>query len=359
MASNDFMDYLNKLPKPWKFLAPMVGNSKEPYRILARIYGADVCYTEMVNSKVFNRNNCSPVINQWYTTSKADKPLVIQICGNDPQTMLQTCLSIQDYCDAIDINFGCPQEVAKKGHYGSYLQDDWNLIKEIVKVCSSGIKVPLFCKIRIFESVEKTVEYAKIFESSGASLLAIHGRTREQKGENTGLASWKHIKAVKDALKIPIVANGNLIYHENIDSCFKYSGCDGVMIGEPHLFNPCIFLPNSLQSIDVFKQFLSILDDFQGDFYANNSYIPGIKPCISLGSVKSHAFKIFNSIFKNYPEYRILLDKSENLSDYHKFLERIYNDLEQKILTVDDLKMLPYIRNNYDKSKASSDIPES
>jgi len=343
MSSNNFMDYLQSLKKPWKFLAPMVGNSEEPYRMLSRKYGADVCYTEMVNCKVFNRNNCNPVMNQWYTTSKDDRPLVIQICGDNPADMLQTCLSIQQYCDAIDINFGCPQDVAKKGHYGSFLQDEWDLIRKIVQTCSSGIAIPLFCKIRVFESIEKTVEYAKIFEEAGASLLAVHGRTREQKGSNTGLASWDHIKAIKQALSIPIVANGNLIYHENIDCCHKYTGCDGVMIGEPHLFNPAIFMDGRISSVQAFRDYLSILDSIERCDDPEKLYIPGMKHHVSLGSIKSHAFKMFNSVFKKCPEKRELLDKCKKLSDYHKFIEDVSNNLE---LCQEDFEMHPYIRQH-------------
>ena len=165
----------------------------------------------MVNCKVFNLGKCDPLINQWYTTGSEDKPLVVQICGDDTNEMAITCKKISDHCDAIDINFGCPQDVARKGHYGSYLQDEWELVKNIVNTCSNASKVPLFCKIRIFESIEKTVEYAKMIESAGAKLLAVHGRTRDQRGINTGFASWEHIKAIKKALNIPVIENGNII----------------------------------------------------------------------------------------------------------------------------------------------------
>lgn len=335
MAKSKFMEHLNSLPKPWKFLAPMVGNSEEAYRSLSRKYGADLCYTEMVNCKVFNTNKCDPVANQWYTTSAEDRPLVIQICGDDPGIMLRTCLSLQSHCDAIDINFGCPQEVAKKGHYGSFLQDEWDLIERIVSECSKNIKVPLFCKIRVFASIDKSVEYAKLFERAGASLLAVHGRTREQRGQNTGLASWDHIRAIKSSVHIPVVANGNMIYHDDIYACYRYTNCDGVMIAEPHLFNPCIFTPDMKFSTDIFSEYLKIIDS---TLELRSSRVP-------MGSVRSHAFKIFKSILIKMPGMREILGKCRSLADYREFVRMAEKCLEDGAITADDLKMLPYIRD--------------
>lgn len=324
-----FMEFLNTIQKPWKILAPMVGNSEKPYRILARNHNADLCYTEMVNCKAFNKNKCSPTDNQWYTIG--DRPLVIQICGDDVDEMVKTCLTIQDYCDAIDINFGCPQDIAKKGHYGSFLQDEWDLIFKIVSSCAQAIRIPLFCKIRIFESIEKTVEYAKLFEKAGASLLAVHGRTREQKGMNTGLASWEHIKAVKNTLSIPVIANGNLIYYENIQECFEFTGADGVMIAEPHLYNPCIFCKKPLNALEIYDEFLNILKDEKNIFY---------------GGLKSHSFKIFHTIFVKLPYLRIILDKSKCLQDYINFGSLLKSLLKENVIDENDLVMKPYVRSN-------------
>lgn len=217
------------------------------------------------------------------------------------------------------------------------------MIREIVQTCSSGTAIPSFCKIRVFESIEKTVEYAKIFEEAGASLLAVHGRIREQKGSNTGVASWDHNKAIKQALSIPVVANGDLIYHENIDCCHKYTGCDGVMTAEPHLFSPAIFTDNRISSARAFKDYLSILGGIERCDDPEKLYIPGMKYHISLGAIKSDAFKIFNSVFKMCSEKCELLDICKKLSDHHKFIEDISNNLE---LCQEDFEMHPYIRQH-------------
>jgi tRNA-dihydrouridine synthase 1 len=127
---------------------------------------------------------------------------------------LKAAKLVENDCDAIDINLGCPQDIARRGrsllpllspllvylfigHYGSYLQDEWDLIHKMITTLRIHLKTPVTCKIRVFADVEKSIRYAKMIESAGAHLLTVHGRTRDQKGHNTGLADWEQIKRIK------------------------------------------------------------------------------------------------------------------------------------------------------------------
>ena len=131
----------------------------------------------------------------------SDRPLVVQFCANDPKYLLQAAKIVEPHCDAVDINLGCPQDIARRGHYGSFLQDDWDLIYNLsmsvpslclehfsialVNTLHQNLSVPVTAKFRVFSTVEKTVEYAKMLERVGAQILTCHGRTREQRGQNS------------------------------------------------------------------------------------------------------------------------------------------------------------------------------
>lgn len=130
-----------------------------------------------------------------------DRPLIVQFCANNPQKLLDAAKFVERHCDAIDLNLGCPQDIAKKGHYGSFLQDEWELIfsmsscfllsagvcmlTDLVNILHENLSIPVTAKFRIFKDVNKTVEYAKMLERAGAQILTCHGRLREQRGVNT------------------------------------------------------------------------------------------------------------------------------------------------------------------------------
>lgn len=324
------MKFLEKLTKPYKILAPMVGNSELAWRSLARKYGSDICFTEMINCESFLRTKKNPISNHWYTTNQSDRPLIIQICGNDVSKMLETSLIVQEYCDAIDINFGCPQEIARRGNYGSFLQDDWEKITEIVNVLSTNLNVPVTCKIRIFESVEKSVEYAKMIEKAGCKMLTVHGRTREQRGVNTGLASWLHIKEIKSALGIPVISNGNVIYTSDIQACLDFTQCDGIMVAETHLYNPLIFSDFKKTSVEVYREYLDIFEELYNEY--------------DVSSIKSHSFKLLHIFLKHYPVYREKFNICKKLEDFKNVCSDIEKFIKENDIEEECLEMRPYIR---------------
>lgn len=172
-----------------------------------------------------------------------DRPLFVQFCANNPDELLKAAKYVQPYCDAVDLNLGCPQGIARTGHYGAYLQEDWNLISQLINNLHNNLHVPVTAKMRILETREKTLEYAKVILSAGASMITVHGRQRDQKGHKTGLADWAMLRYLRENLPpdTVIFANGNILQHEDIEKCLEETGADGVMSAEGNLYDPSIF----------------------------------------------------------------------------------------------------------------------
>lgn len=173
-----------------------------------------------------------------------DRPLFVQFCANDPDELLEAAKYVQPYCDAVDLNLGCPQGIARKGHYGAFLQEDWKLVFQLINKLHTNLNVPVTAKMRILETREKTLEYAKIILSAGASIITVHGRQRDQKGHKTGLADWSMLRYLRENLPpdTVIFANGNILQHEDIEKCLQETGADGVMSAEGNLCDPAIFV---------------------------------------------------------------------------------------------------------------------
>ncbi|OVA15886.1 tRNA-dihydrouridine synthase [Macleaya cordata] len=228
-----------KLGAPKLIVAPMVDNSELPFRMLCRKYGAEAAYTPMLHSRIFSENG--KYRTQEFTTCKEDRPLFVQFCANNPDTLLEAAQMVGPHCDYVDINLGCPQRIARRGNYGAFLMDNLPLIKSLVEKLAQNLQVPVSCKIRIFPNLEDTITYARMLEDAGCALLAVHGRTRDEKDGTKFRADWTAIKAVKEALRIPVLANGNIRHMDDVRSCLEETGVDGVLSAESLLENPALF----------------------------------------------------------------------------------------------------------------------
>ena len=176
-----------------------------------------------------------------FTPCVEDRPLVVQFCANDPDILLNAAKYVEDHCDAVDINLGCPQGIAKKGNYGSFLLEKTDVIVSMVKKLKMHLKVPVTCKIRCLPTEEETLKLAKEIEKAGASLLTVHGRTREHNKCTVGPANHSIIKKIKETLSIPVIVNGGISTFNDVTEALNYTKCDGVMSSESILEYPALF----------------------------------------------------------------------------------------------------------------------
>jgi len=246
-------DWFRSLGSPKKIVAPMVDQSDLPYRELTRRYSADLVFTQMFNSSVFSKDHTYRFEN--FSTCPEDRPLIVQFAGNDPVTLLAAAKMVENCCDAVDINLGCPQGIAKRGHYGAFLMEELELLHTMVSTLANGLNIPVTCKTRVYEDYDRSLKLCETLVNAGASMLTIHGRTREAKGQYVKEADWETIRKLKlhFAGRIPIIANGGVETLGDLHRCLEFTKADGVMSSEAILENPALFAepPCSTNSSNV------------------------------------------------------------------------------------------------------------
>ena len=221
------------------FLAPLAGYTNYPFRRLCKEQGAGLCYTEMVSAKglKYGSENTEELL---YTDEK-EGACAAQIFGSEPAILRAACEheKLKPF-PIVDINMGCPVPKIYKNGEGSALLENPALAEEIVKECVKSGKI-ITVKFRIGVSGEKliTEEFAKRMEGAGASLITIHGRTRDKM--YAGEVNFKEIAAAKRAVKIPVIANGGVFSNADAETLLNETGADGVMVARAALFNPQIF----------------------------------------------------------------------------------------------------------------------
>lgn len=221
-------------------LAPMAGVTDKAFRMIVKPFGPALMYTEMVSGKgLFYKSKRTADL---LTADESEKPVAVQIFGHDADIMAEIANSALEYGAAvIDINMGCPApKIVNNGDGCALMKSPETAAKVISAVCRA-VDVPVTVKFRAGwdDKSINAVEFAKIAEQSGASAVTVHGRTREQ--FYSGTADLDIIKAVKAAVKIPVIGNGDIIDGGSAAHMLEYTGCDGIMVGRAAEGNPWIF----------------------------------------------------------------------------------------------------------------------
>lgn len=221
-------------------LGPMAGVTDLPFRLLCKEQGADLVYTEMISAKgIYYKNKNT---EQLWKIEEKERPVSLQLFGSEPELMAEMAEKIEERnFDILDINMGCPVPKVVNNGEGSALMKSPELAGKIVKAVSGRIGKPVTVKFRkgFFREECTAVDFAKRMEECGAKALAVHGRTREE--YYSGKADWECIARVKEAVRIPVIASGDIFSVEDAIRCERETRCDGLMLARGVRGNPWLF----------------------------------------------------------------------------------------------------------------------
>jgi tRNA-dihydrouridine synthase B len=221
-------------------LSPLAGISNLPFRLIARSFGCALAYTEMISANGLVRQ--ADKTYEYLKTCAEDKPLGVQLFGSDAQLLAEAARIVAERgAELIDINMGCPVKKVIKSGAGAILMKDPGLVASIISTVKKAVLLPVSIKIRSGwnRSSINAVEIARIAEDAGADAVAVHGRTADQ--GYSGTADWKVIAAVKKAVHIPVIGNGDIRQPQDAVAMIVQTSCNAVMVGRGALGNPWIF----------------------------------------------------------------------------------------------------------------------
>lgn len=249
-------------------LAPMEGISDQPYRVICRRLGAAISYTEFVSAiEILNKHPYR--VDQRIAFCEEERPFAIQVFDNEPERLVRAVKKLLPiHPDIIDINMGCSAKTVSNRGAGAGLLRTPEKIEAIFSMLTNQLSIPITGKIRLGwdDSTLNYLEVAKIVENNGGAALGVHGRTRKQ--SYTGKANWDAIAEVKQAISIPVIANGDVKTPKDVIHILDHTGADAVMIGRKAIGNPWIFsgIPQEevpyIERIKVMHQHIQAMADF-------------------------------------------------------------------------------------------------
>ena len=312
-------------------LAPLAEITDYPFREIVRILGGELTYSEMIACQALLRKNLKTI--KMATCHNGERPVAVQLVGSNPTDMAEAAKICEDLgATFIDINMGCPQKKIIKTGAGAALMKEPNLAAKIVESIVKAVSIPVTCKIRLGWNNDSinALSFSKQLEVAGASMIAIHARTRAQMF--SGKADWKKIKPIKEALNIPIIANGDILTPQDAKRCLEESSANGVMIGRGTLGRPWLigninkyFKDNKLTSKITFSQRKNIIFhhlELIKNFYQDKRAILTAKKHLSWyirGFPKSAFYRNEINRVKNFSNFQRLVE------EFFIFLERLNN----------------------------------
>jgi len=291
-------------------LAPMVEVNNIAFRKLCTDYGADIVYSQMIDSRAFLMG--SRKLSDFHD----EKNVIAQFLGNNPEILAKCAKEIESKVEAIDLNLGCPHSNVVKRNAGSYLMKYPKKIESIIKALVKSVKLPITVKIRAGYDKNNlnAVKIAKLCEKHGASAIAVHGRARTVNYSSP--VDYSIIKKVKQSVNIPVIGNGDILSPEDAKNMLKKTGCDSIMIARAAITNPFIFteIKDSLKNkeskhpkkIQIFKTYLKYCKKYK----------------IQFKSIKNHA-QWFTKGTNNGAKYREMMNQAKDIKDLKEIYDKI------------------------------------